>query len=364
MENKSHIILLDLLKSALWNSSLNESSIINADWDDIYRLAKEQAVLALCLDGINHLPPKLMPLEECNREKWIAAMMKTERKNNIQNEKVTLLINEFRKIGLHPILMKGQSLATEYSNPIHRTCGDIDLFFRKKGEVEKAIEWAKCYGKCTNEQHEHDYPFIWNGEVVELHYWMALLYNKKYNRILQDIIENEYRNEKVNIVPIDGIGIETVPVTLYVLYQMVHISFHFLNDGIGLRQFCDLALYMRNHHDEIDFVKLNKWIHNLGMNQLAELYATFMCKKLGLETSAVPWNTESPYLGILCDDIFAGGNFGKLRFGFKGKTSFLIQKIKALPLHWKNYQRYHMLWTKETTASFISKWKRAALGIK
>lgn len=28
------------------------------------------------------------------------------------------------------------------------------------------------------------------------------------------------------------------PVTLYILYQMIHFSFHFLNEDIGLHQFC------------------------------------------------------------------------------------------------------------------------------
>lgn len=364
MESKSKDALLELLKCALFGKPMNMNCFKNGNWNEIYRLANEQAVLPLCLEGINHLPHELMPSEESNRLKWITAMMKMEQRNKIQNEKVTLLINEFRMVGLHPILMKGQSLATEYSNPLHRTCGDIDLFFKGKDEVEKAIEWANGNGDCTEEQHEHDYPFIWNGEVVELHYWMALLYNKRYNRILQDIIEYEYNHEKINIVSINGIEIETIPETLYVLYQMIHISFHFLNEGIGLRQFCDLALYMNNHHAEIDFQKLIKWISDLDLKQLADLYATFMCKKLGLDVSIVPWNTESPYLDILYDDIFLGGNFGKLRFGFKGRSSFLMQKLKALPLHWKNYKRYHILWPKETTASFMSKWKRAALGIK
>lgn len=364
MKSMSQTKLLILLKYALWDNSFDIEDFSDADWVDIYRLAKEQAILSLCLDGINRLPNEQMPSDEGIREKWIAAMIQTERRNVVQNGNVVCLINELRNIGLHPILMKGQSLTIEYPNPFHRTCGDIDIYFKKEGEVQKAIEWAKLYGKSTGDQHEHDYPFTWNGEIVELHYWMALLYNKRYNKTLQRIIRDEYDKELPNVINIEGTAIETVPVTLYMLYQMVHISFHFLNEGIGLRQFCDLALYLRNHHNEIDFQKLNAWIDELGMRKLADLYATFLCQKLGLDESAIPWKTDLTYLNLLCEDIFNGGNFGKLRFGFKGKSSFLVQKMKALPLHWKNYRRYHELWPKETTASFVSKWKRAAIGIK
>lgn len=363
MVEKTRELLLALIKAALWQQEVHHT-FIDADWADIYHLAKEQAVLAVCLDGINHLPRERMPSDESIRKKWISAMMKTERRNVIQNGKVVYLINELRNIGLSPILMKGQSLAREYPCPLHRTCGDIDIYFKKEGEIQKAIEWAKCHGTCTDDQHEHDYPFTWNGEIVELHYWMALLYNKKYNRTLQRIIRDEYVQGIPNVISLEGAEIETVPVTLYVLYQMVHISFHFLNEGIGMRQFCDLALYLKTHHKEIDFQKLNGWIEELGMRKLVDLYATFLCQKLELDESVIPWKTDSPYLNQLCEDIFNGGNFGKLRFGFKGKTSFLVQKMKALPLHLENYRHYHKLWPKETTASFISKWKRAAKGIK
>lgn len=364
MSYQSQRNLLTILKAALLGKPIDAEDFTTADWKAIYRLAKEQAVLALCTDGISRLPKGMMPMDEANREKWITAMMNTERRNLMQNERVVRLANELRLIGLHPVLMKGQSLGVEYSKPLHRTCGDIDLYFKEEGEVEKAVEWAKAHGKGCTGQHEHDYPFMWNGETVELHYWMALLYNKRYNQALQRIIREEYKHEAPNIVNVGGSGIETVPVTLYVMYQIVHISFHFLNEGIGLRQFCDLALYLRNHHDEIDFPKLNGWIKELGMERLADLYATFLCKKLGLDAALVQWKTDSPYLDVLYEDIFVGGNFGKLRFGFKGRSSFLVQKIKALPLHWHNYRRYHALWPKETTASFVSKWKRAALGIK
>lgn len=360
---KSQALLLELLKSAIWQKTSDPALFERANWDEIYQLAKEQAVVALCGDGISLLPSRLMPPEE-NKGKWISAMMVTEMKNNVQNQKVVELFDKLRKNGLHPILMKGQSLATEYPFPLHRTCGDIDIYFKNEEEVSKAIEWTKSCGYESLGKHEHDYPFMWNGEIVELHYWMALLYKRRYNQNLQYIIEEEYSKGSANSVKIGLEDVETVPVTLYVLYQMIHISFHFLNEGIGLRQFCDLAVYLNNHHAEIDFIKLDKWVKEIRMERLTELYATFLCKGLGLDGYVIPWRTNSPYLDILYDDIFQGGNFGKLRFGFKGKSSFMVQKIKAFPLHWHNYRRYHHLWPKETTASFISKWKRAMLGFK
>lgn len=356
---KSRTLLLELLKSAIWQKPSAPALFESVNWDEIYQLAKEQAVVALCGDGISLLPSRLMPPEE-NKSKWISVMMVTEIKNRNQNVKIVKLFGELRKKGIHPILMKGQSLATEYPSPLHRTCGDIDIYFKNEEDVEKAIEWTKSCGYKSSGKHEHDYPFVWNGEIVELHYWMALLYKRRYNQALQDIIKEEYSKD----VTIEQEDVETVPVTLYVLYQMIHISFHFLNEGIGLRQFCDLAVYLNNHHAEIDFAKLDKWIKELGMERLVDLYATFLCKELGLDEDIIPWNTSSPDLDILYDDIFQGGNFGKLRFGFKGKSSFMVQKIKAFPLHWHNYRRYHHLWPQETTASFVSKWKRAMLGFK
>ena len=40
----------------------------------------------------------------------------------------------YREAGLHPILLKGQGIATHYINPLHRQCGDIDVYIGKEGQ--------------------------------------------------------------------------------------------------------------------------------------------------------------------------------------------------------------------------------------
>jgi len=148
------------------------------------------------------------------------------------------------------------------------------------------------------------------------------------------------------------------------VYLLVHIYRHVFSEGIGLRQFCDLALYLRNHADEIDYDRLKRYLSELGFGKLTSMYGHLLNRYLGVDANIIPFELSDKYFALLADSIFTGGNFGKKVFGFKGKDAFFKSKIKAMPLHLIHYIKYRHFNPKELDANFLVKWKRAAKGIK
>ena len=55
---------LTLVRSGLWNTPVDPTpfnSMNSADWEEIYQLARTQALLAITFDGVLSLPAELRP---------------------------------------------------------------------------------------------------------------------------------------------------------------------------------------------------------------------------------------------------------------------------------------------------------------
>ena len=74
---------------------------------------------------------------------------------------------------------------------------------------------------------------------------------------------------------------------LSALHQIIHISRHLLEAGIGLRQICDLAMFLDKHHDVIDKERLNGYLEELQLMTIARSLGYIMVKYLGLKEEKI-----------------------------------------------------------------------------
>ena len=110
---------LTLVRSGLWNTPVDPtpfSSMNSADWEEIYQLARTQALLAITFDGVLSLPAELRPPRPLYLQ-WAAKVVQIEQSNLRLNEELPEVFMPYREAGLHPILLKGQGIATHYINP-------------------------------------------------------------------------------------------------------------------------------------------------------------------------------------------------------------------------------------------------------
>ena len=49
---------------------------------------------------------------------------------------------------------------------------------------------------------------------------------------------------------------------------------YIVSEGIGLRQLCDIFMYLHRWHDEIDATRLDRWLDALRLRHLADAIAT------------------------------------------------------------------------------------------
>ncbi len=359
---QEHLFLL--LKSALWQDENIEQSVCNVDWNNLYQLANEQCLIGIVADSFRLLSKKQCDGEE--RLRWLAYVVRLEKKNQEMNLLVGKLFEKFCKMNLSPVLLKGQAFAANYAYPQHRQCGDIDLYFKNRKDCETAVAWAAKVDKSAavspeNKRERKHFTFSLGSNEIELHYYMCLFENSWLHQRLQQIIDEEFAASKPFFVEIEGELIETVPPTLSALHQIIHISRHLLEAGIGLRQICDLAMFLDKHHDVIDTKRLNGYLEELQLMTIARSLGYIMVKYLGLKEEKVPFKVDAHFSDFILQEIFEGGNFGKKKVEYRVKSKGMRRKLRSVYYFYVRCKLYKPLMPKEARSYF---WKKICLNFR
>lgn len=353
-----------LLKCALWKDGRAVRDVRDVDWSKVYTLAKDQCLVGIVADSFRWLDK-----EQCDgseRLKWVAYVVKLERKNRDMDLLVGKLFQKFHKMRLSPVLLKGQAFATNYPYPLHRQCGDIDIYFKNRADCKKAVAWsvkvdAVAAESLENKRERKHFAFSVENNVVELHFFMCLFENKQLQRKLQNIIDGEFSRRSPFLVDIGGEQIDSVPPTLSVLHQIIHIARHLLEAGIGLRQLCDLALYLDRYFGDIDKVKLCGYLCDLQLSVVANALGYILVKYLGLDKQKLPFSIDGRYADFIMNEIFEGGNFGKKKVEYRNESCGWQRKLLSVLYFYQRCKLYRPLMPSESKSYF---WNKVRLNFK
>lgn len=356
--NKLQRDLFSLLRLGLWGDAIKKKPQ-GVDWGQMLTLTNEQAVMGIVMDGMERLKEETIPGRDM-KMKWIGISMKIARQNQRINGTLGRLWTQFHKMGLSPVLMKGQAFAANYPVPLHRQSGDIDIYFKHRGECEKAVAWAKSIDMAAassseNVRERKHFTFMIDGVIVELHYYMCLFESPRLHRRLQEIIDEEFGKEKPFSVAIEGRTYETVPPTLSVLHQIIHISRHLLEAGIGLRQVCDLALYIDKYHARIDTRRLQGYLEELQLSAIAAALGDLLVCCLGLNGRKIPFSICGDHTSFILYEIFEGGNFGKKKVTYRSHGNTISRKLRSVFFFYRRCKLYNKLLPDETKHYFMNK---------
>lgn len=363
--------LFDLLKLSLY--PLSDSSLLqiaredeavvewlrDCSWKSLFDLSKEQCVYGILADVLTKCKGDV----EVSRDvllNWIGLVMRLEQRNMKMNRMVISLFGKLRSLGLHPVLMKGQAFAQNYPNPLHRVCGDIDVYFKQDSDCETAIGWAIRVGGQSHKgnesawEHKH-FAVNLQGLEVELHYQMCRFENPRLQQRLQNIIDHEFSVSEPYYVRIEGEEIETVPPTLSVLHQLMHITRHLLEAGVGIRQICDLAVYVDRHCNEINADVLKQYVEELQLCEIAGALGYILVEMLGLKKEKWPLGIVPDHAEFVIREIFDGGNFGRQRTAFQGNNNVFFRKCHSMTYFIKRCLLFRHLLPAESRSYILNK---------
>ena len=235
---KQQKIFFDFLRFCIGSAKEIPDSLKEADWKEIYAIAKKQCLVGVLFDGIKKLPAEHVGMEKELLLQWMAESQMLEKANVRLNDAAIQVSEWFRKKGFRTCILKGQGNALLYPNPYSRTPGDIDIWV--EGGDKRVISFVRSISPHEKACYHHiEFP-SYKGVEVEVHYRPSFLLCFWHNRKLQkyyERVKEEQFSHRVMLGEQGEIAIPTVEFNL--IFQLTHIYAHLMNEGIGLRQLVD-----------------------------------------------------------------------------------------------------------------------------
>ena len=235
---KQQKIFFEFLRFCISSESEIPSSLKEADWKELYRIAQKQCLVGILFDGIQKLPPAEVGMSKDLLLQWMMQCQMLEKANVRLNDAAIQVSEWFRKKGFRTCILKGQGNALLYPNGLHRTPGDIDIWV--EGGDKRVISFVRSISPHEKACYHHiEFP-SYKGVEVEVHYRPSFLLCFWHDRKLQkyyERVKEEQFSHRVMLGEQGEIAIPTVEFNL--IFQLTHIYAHLMNEGIGLRQLLD-----------------------------------------------------------------------------------------------------------------------------
>lgn len=246
---KQQKIFFDFLLFCIGSAKEIPGSLKEADWKELYAIAKKQALLGVLFHGIQRLPKELAP-EQKLLIRWMV-MAEQIRKQNIRlfQDSVKVCQN-FENEGFANCILKGQGNALLYPDPYMRTPGDIDIYLA--GGRKRVMQYINKV--CPNQvmrYHHVDFPVM--KTAIEVHFTPSYMFFPIHNSRMQKWFKEvmgEQCNHRVSLP--DGSGeIHVAQVSFNVIYILSHLYRHIFTEGIGLRQLLDYYFVLVKWHTDL-----------------------------------------------------------------------------------------------------------------
>ena len=231
-------IFFDFLRFCIGSVDEIPSSLKEADWKELYAIAKKQCLVGILFDGIKKLPAEHVGMKKEILLQWMAESQMLEKANVRLNDAAIQVSEWFRKKGFRTCILKGQGNALMYPNPYSRTPGDIDIWV--EGGDKRVISFVRSISPHEKACYHHiEFP-SYKGVEIEVHYRPSFLLCFWHNRKLQKYYERVKEEQFSHRVMLGEQGEIAIPTAEFnLIFQLTHIYAHLMNEGIGLRQLLD-----------------------------------------------------------------------------------------------------------------------------
>ena len=322
--SKQHQIFFDFLRFCIGSDSEIPSSLKEADWKELYRIAQKQCLVGILFDGIQKLPPAEVGMSKDLLLQWMMQCQMQEKANVRLNDAAIQVSEWFRKKGFRTCILKGQGNALMYPNPYSRTPGDIDIWV--EGGDKRVISFVRSISPHEKACYHHiEFP-SYKGVEVEVHYRPSFLLCFWHNRKLQkyyERVKEEQFSHRVMLGEQGEIAIPTVEFNL--IFQLTHIYAHLMNEGIGLRQLLDYYYVLISDDllvisDDLLMIsddllvirdRVQKELKELGLWKFAGAIMYIMQEVFGLPASRLIVPPNEKYGRFVLNEVLEAGNFGK-----------------------------------------------------
>lgn len=348
---RAYSLLPRLLRAELWGENHPVSELTVRDYGELMQLAHRQTVDGLVCSALTSLNVKL-PKEQVFRT--IALLGGVERRNQLLNHAVAVVSQLLHKHDVRFLIVKGQTIAALYPHPLTRIGGDVDLYVYPD-DFERALklfvaEWQVDIDEHSKADGQH-VNFEYKGVEFELHFCLMKFASAANQRIFDRFVAQS----PLDKCYIDGVGVPVLDDDLNMVYTFLHLYHHLVELGVGLRQFCDVAVLLYRLHGRLHPERISSMLTALGFTRAFKAVEAVLTDYLGLAETYLPLPVNARdrlYANDLLNIVFLRGNFGqygrktKVRSGWAYYRESFFMKVGQ-------YYKFYRLSPKENRAAVL-----------
>ena len=293
---------LHIAKAAVSGGDIPAESV---DWPAVFALAGQQKLLPIAFEAVRKTPAAAenAALFAAVKQQVIAQVLH----QTVRASEFAALYQKLRAAGLHPIVVKGQLCSRLYPQTDHRISADDDLLI-PDGEFMACHEHLLANGLRT------DTPADELPTADEVSYTKSdsPLYIELHRHLFDssEDAHDELNGFFADIQAAEIDGLLAMPPHEHLLYLLLHAYKHFVRSGIGLRQFCDIGLWARAYHAEIDWQRLHDQCESVHAATFAAAAFRIAREYLGIGFDLpTPWDASIDVEPLLHDSL-CGGVYG------------------------------------------------------
>lgn len=314
---------LEVVRVSLGLQENFSSEIDEITWRYLIRLAAGQAVTAMAFVGMQRYNKEVCPVPRYIYKRFLQYAVAV---NNINQKHCTVLARIHKHLvdkGISHVFIKGLTAGARYPKPELRQCGDID-FVTDPSDFRKTLTALSEIGKVSPDfGHEHHGMAKIDGVSVEPHFKVHNFQNPRNDKAMMDIFFEVFPSE-LTTVDVAGSCVNAFPATMEALLYVSHMVNHVYEEGLGLRQVLDFAMFLRNLGDGLpgfDEERYSQWLSRMHMERADRIFTRICEKFLGVDPAIRAYrysDKECRFADKMMDDILSVGNFGRMAFRSEG----------------------------------------------
>lgn len=354
-------VLLRILRNALWQEPIPAVLIPSRNLKQLLALAKEQTVTGLVCSTLMD-SRNAITLDRRDAAELYATYQDLQNRNKLVNDELLSLSHLLNRHSIRYAVIKGQTIAAHYPEPLARTSGDIDFYVHPEdfdqacAVIEKEYLLAPLPTITSTEEDQH-IPFSHNDVHYEMHFCLLKFASRKSQHYFDSLVNQYLANADIHPStvfpsPHPFSNVKVLPPTLNLLYTFLHLYHHLLELGCGLRQFIDLAVLL--HTQPIDHAELRTYLKALDMERAFDAILQILHTILGLPRDTMPTahHIKAKTQKSITKIIFLHGNFGFYRQKYATRSGWRYN-LDATKRKLRHYRLFYSLSPREIRCSLI-----------
>lgn len=317
-------------KKVTWNLEISME-----EWLLLFRRAEIHRVLPMIYDAVYDCPSA----RRMDPEFFVPFKKKTVQQVMLQTIRTSEFLELYqflRDAGLRPVMVKGIICRELYPNPDYRTSGDEDMLIQPERFDLchcKMLEYGMTVadsGLDMQSAYEVPYGKIGSPVYIELHKYLFAPDSEAFGAFNRFF---ETAHERAVDIPVQGVSVASMEYTAHFFYLICHAFKHFLHSGFGIRQVCDIILFVNRYGSCIDWHKVLSECRAVHAEQfvaallkIGEKYLTFSPEE---SCCSREWRTMEVDETSLLEDLMSGGIYGGSSMSRRHSSNITLNAVEA-----------------------------------